>query len=344
MNAKNHDRKSRDSHPDVEALLRKLPMEEAAQLRDLWELVGHEEPAPGPSSEDVDAAFEQLLTRVEAEGHPVTMRAANRPDRRADRKGRGAVAGTRRRWVGWATLAAAVLIGGLSLFWWLRPVTQAAMPGEQLTVTLPDGSQVELNSGSRLQYARRFGDARTVQLTGEAFFDVVDDDRPFVVETFNAQVRVPGTRFGVRAWPGGLDDGTTVALEQGRVIVAPIQHPDQAAEMVPGETRRVSVRPEPPRVLTEVSVDDATAWLWGDLVFKNQPLGVVLDDVGRRYAVDIEVHPQRLTRTRLNLALRQPKSVEAVIHDLALALDLEYRETSTGFTLFNADAAANLDA
>lgn len=344
MNAKNHDRTSRDRHPDVEALLRKLPTEEAAQLRDLWELVGHEEPVPGPSSEAIDAAFDRLLTRVESEGRPVTMRAASRPNRRAGQKGRGAEARAHRRWVGWAALAAAVLVGGLGFFWWLQPVTQAARPGEHLTVTLPDGSQVELNSGSRLQYARRFGDVRSVQLTGEAFFDVMGEDRPFVVETFNAQVRVLGTRFGVRAWPGGLDDGTTVALEHGRVVVAPIQRPDQAVEMKPGETRRVSARSASPRVLTEVSVDDATAWRRGDLVFKNQTLGVVLDDVGRRYAVDIEVHPQRLARTRLNLALRQPESAEAVIHDLALALGLEYRETSTGFELFNGDAAATLDA
>lgn len=213
---------------------------------------------------------------------------------------------------------------------------QVADPGERLVLTLPDGSHVELNSGSRLRYARRFGNVRSVHLLGEAFFGVAEEERPFVVETFDAEIRVLGTRFGVRAWPGGLEEGTTVALETGRVALAPVGQPERAVEMERGETRRLATGAADVDLhgLPGVSVDDATAWRRGDLVFKDQLLGIVMEDVERRYAVDIRVHPDRLQHKRLNLALRRPESAEAVVRDLALALGLAYRETSTGFELF----------
>ena len=158
--------------------------------------------------------------------------------------------------------------------------------------------------------------------------------RPFVVETFNAEVRVLGTRFNVRAWPGTLEPATTVALETGRVTLAPAGQPDAAVAMAPGETRRVgtptSAAPDP----AELSVADATAWMRGDLVFKNQFVGVILGDVARHFAIDLRMPLPAFRQKQLNLAFRQPEDAETVVRDIAFALGLQYRETSNGYTFY----------
>lgn len=72
--------------------------------------------------------------------------------------------------------------------------------GQQMSLTLPDNSQVQLNSGTRLEYPVVFGKTRSVKLSGEALFDVAPDRKhPFIVQTFASDIRVLGTKFNVLA-------------------------------------------------------------------------------------------------------------------------------------------------
>lgn len=65
------------------------------------------------------------------------------------------------------------------------PVTKITRFGEKMTIKLPDGSSVWLNSGSELQFPEKFDSLeRRVTLPGQGFFEVIPDpDRPFRVET-----------------------------------------------------------------------------------------------------------------------------------------------------------------
>ena len=75
--------------------------------------------------------------------------------------------------------------------------------GKQLKITLTDGSMVCLNANSTLRYPARFdGKTRTVQLEGEAFFDIVQTAaQPFIVRTEKISTVVLGTSFNINAWP-----------------------------------------------------------------------------------------------------------------------------------------------
>jgi transmembrane sensor len=75
--------------------------------------------------------------------------------------------------------------------------------GKQLKITLTDGSQVWLNANSTLHYPAHFqGNTRTVQLEGEAFFDIAPTAaQPFIVQTENISTIVLGTSFNINAWP-----------------------------------------------------------------------------------------------------------------------------------------------
>ena len=118
--------------------------------------------------------------------------------------------------------AAVILIGGIVFI--LRMglfepgmTTIETASGETQRVELPDGSTVRLNESSQLQYSTPF-DQRTVQLTGEAFFDVERlPERPFLIESGIGVVQVLGTSFNVRNHPDEEDIRVTVA--SGRVAL-----------------------------------------------------------------------------------------------------------------------------
>ena len=125
-------------------------------------------------------------------------------------------------------LAASFLVGVL-LSWFLgvAPIHNEASkmiafhtdPGQRATLTLPDGTSVEMNSGSTLEYPAVFARGeRRVRIDGEAMFDVVSDsDRPFYVETFAYDVKVHGTMFNVEAHE---DYGVfNTALMEGSVAI-----------------------------------------------------------------------------------------------------------------------------
>lgn len=96
---------------------------------------------------------------------------------------------------------------------------KVAAPGEKVRFILSDGTQVHLNSGSRLEYPTTFdGALREVRLEGEAYFDVTrDTSHPFVVHTGEITTKVLGTSFDVRSFPE--EEEVMVAVAEGKVAV-----------------------------------------------------------------------------------------------------------------------------
>ena len=74
--------------------------------------------------------------------------------------------------------------------------------GKTLRVVLPDGSEVVINSGSKLIYPDRFGpDRRQVFLAGEGYATIAKDPgRPFVMSAGEVDVRVLGTKFNLKSY------------------------------------------------------------------------------------------------------------------------------------------------
>jgi ferric-dicitrate binding protein FerR (iron transport regulator) len=87
--------------------------------------------------------------------------------------------------------------------------------GQNQTIELGKGSEVWLNDGSTVEYnARNWENQRTIELSGEALFEVTKGS-PFIVKTKNGSIRVLGTQFNVRAW----GDNLFVECYEGRVEV-----------------------------------------------------------------------------------------------------------------------------
>ncbi|EJL06680.1 FecR family protein [Pseudomonas chlororaphis] len=197
-----------------------------------------------------------------------------------------------------SVLAVAV---GLGLFSGLNPPALysaefATAPGERRHVALPDGSQVDLNSRSRLRVRYEQGQ-RSVELSeGEAMFSVEhDSSRPFVVTAGPGKVTVTGTRFDVRRDAAQ----TRVAVEQGTVRVQGRDAADSDfVNLTTGLGTAVDARGQ---VAAAYAVDPQalTAWRSGKLVFNNASLNEVAAEVSRYREQPLLVGSEAVGRLRL---------------------------------------------
>lgn len=99
----------------------------------------------------------------------------------------------------------------------LKPFVALANPKQ---ITLSDGSHVWLNTGAELSYVEDFGtNKREVNLSGEAYFDVVHDaNRPFIVRTKSISTQVLGTAFNIKA--NRQTDSVEITVVRGKVRVS----------------------------------------------------------------------------------------------------------------------------
>ncbi len=313
--------------PDFETWLADHPDLNPGDLAAPWRLAEDADPlraAPAPDPARIEA-LRATLAQTATNG---THGAADRPALRLVKPAYAA------RWMAAAAVAAVLVAAGIYL--WQQPLTARAPYGEIASIDLPDGSRVQLNSGSTLTYARRF-DARTrrVHLDGEAFFDVTQTGTPFVIETFNATVAVLGTSFNVRAWPDTPRAETVVAVETGLVEVAAKKTPGQAVRLAAGEAARVNAADgtPTPQVLTDPAA--VLAWRDGLFVFINEPLGVMFDEVERRFGIDI-VAPEKV-RAHLHNIKTEVTTADQLVGELCqsvTAMHLRYRPMANGFEVF----------
>jgi transmembrane sensor len=113
--------------------------------------------------------------------------------------------------------------------------TVSTKRGSKSKIQLPDGTQVWLNSDSKITYNENFqGKLREVQLSGEAFFDVVRDEaRPFIIHTQVIDVKVLGTSFNVRSYLN--EKNTETSLIRGSVEITLRNSPDKKFTLKPND-------------------------------------------------------------------------------------------------------------
>jgi transmembrane sensor len=160
---------------------------------------------------------------------------------------------------------------------------------KRVQVTLADGTLVWLNTASSLKYPTAFaGNERTVELTGEAYFDVKHDaGKPFAVRTKELTVNVLGTGFNVSAYED--DEQSNVVLVKGSVALsARGQAGTPATKLTPGNmagfqsgTGSIAV--------TAVKTDEYVSWKDGYLIFRQAPLVQIVKRISRYYDVHIDV-------------------------------------------------------
>jgi len=222
-------------------------------------------------------------------------RTAKRPRRASTRAGRL----MRKR--GWGWLAAAALatltVGVVSMIRYSalhgsQTDVFATRNGEQIEITLADGSHVWLGPKSTLQ-VDFIAQRRGLQLIrGEAFFSVrKDHSRPFVVRSASGDITAVGTAFNVRT----VSDYVTVSVSEGVVTVAPtaeLSAPRPAIVRVASGQQLSFAAKEPAAALTiaaSKAPGERARWREGVLVYRDEPLRDVVMDVARYSDKQLEI-------------------------------------------------------
>ena len=179
------------------------------------------------------------------------------------------------RWLAPLALAAAAAVAvGV---WIAQPKQQleniATSLAQRQSVTLADGTQVELNARTALRIESTRSERRVRLADGEAFFTVAkDSSRPFIVETPSGSVRVTGTAFNVRAAAAELE----VIVVEGTVQVraTAVGDPRSGVPMPLTANDRLVASPAGISVekLPSEKLNDALAWRAGQIVFDGTPL------------------------------------------------------------------------
>lgn len=291
---------------ELEAWIGEQTEDEAAMLKEVWTLAGHAQAYDLPVEPDAQR-FTQLTTAVKA------ATGASSNSTVVFLTGHLRLVHTNVLKMA-AVILVLVLAGGAFL---MRPVVYQAPAGAQVQIALADGSQVTLNSGSRLVHRRLFDwRHRDVELQGEGFFDVAHGAMPFTVKTFNGQVTVLGTRFNVRAWEGDTDPETEVVLEEGSVRFTTHSAGSTPVILKPGERSIVRGTAEMPSAPEQVNPAQQLAWRRGGFLFVNRPVGAVLNEVARRFAVEIDA-PASLRQETVSLRLNETRDAEEVLQTIA---------------------------
>ena len=194
----------------------------------------------------------------------------------------------------------------------------------QLSLMLPDSSQVWLNRNSKLIYDPDFdGTAREVQLAGEAFFVVKKNpQRPFIIQTDESLTKVLGTSFNLRAYPEEAVVELVVAT--GRVAFAARENAVEEAVLIPGQAAVLNKESEK---INQYNSLTANAWAWksGILQFEGQTLQEVLQDLERYYNVSLQLQNSALANCRFTGSFDQAR-LEDVLQVLTATLQLEYKQ------------------
>ncbi|WP_158856411.1 FecR family protein [Lunatibacter salilacus] len=177
--------------------------------------------------------------------------------------------------------------------------------GEKLTMTMPDGTRIIVNSESSIQFNSDYGRAdRIIHLSGEAYFEVAPDSlKPFKVEANGFTTLALGTSFNVSTKHSSYQ----VALTEGKVTVGV---GDDVVNLNPGQ---MAVW-EPSEQASEIKVknfdiEKITAWKHGRVAFDRKPLSQIFKDLEKWYRVTIQVEPgvninQRVSGTFENKNLK----------------------------------------
>lgn len=156
--------------------------------------------------------------------------------------------------------------------------------GGQYQLTLADGTRVWLNAASSLKFPTVFaGSERVVELTGEAYFEVVHNSKqPFKVKTSGQTVQDIGTQFNVNAYAD--EDAAATTLVEGSVKIYDAKGQTM---MKPGQQYLLKANGVP-EVKSDVNIEEVTAWKTGMFQFNNANIQTIMRQIARWYDIEVE--------------------------------------------------------
>lgn len=182
--------------------------------------------------------------------------------------------------------------------------------GQRAKLTLQDGTTVWLNAQSTFTYPARFsGNARKVSVSGEAYFDVADNqNKPFIVSTQDVEMKVLGTQFNVYSYPEAGYIQTD--LVEGSLVVHNKQTPQVNITLKPNEQM---IMKDGKMFAGKIESPDYFLWKDGIYTFDNKRLLEILEKLQLYYDVKIIVKDPDIFNVRYTGKFRQRDGIDEIL-------------------------------
>lgn len=220
-----------------------------------------------------------------------------------------------------AMAAAAILILAIGFFWLNQPAPQETLVSGPSVINqkLADGSEITLNKQSSLHYPKTFkGKTRSVELKGEAFFNISPDKaKPFIIDVKDVQVTVVGTSFNVREDSSYVE----VLVETGIVKVS---HEGKEVTLQAGEKIKM---PFAGAVAEKEKVSDKlhNYYRTKEFVCDDTPLWKLVQVLNEAYKTNIVFGKEELKNLRMNTTFYN-ESLDQVLEVIHLTFNITVRK------------------
>lgn len=248
-----------------------------------------------------------------------------------ERENRGKVIQLRHGlWVKWfSTVAATFILVVFSTFYFIfhsyNKISFQTTNAETKHLTLPDGSQLFLNRGTKVSYVASGYNKyqREIWLEGEAFFDVKKDPtRPFIIHSGKVNTTVRGTSFNIKAYRQ-LDENI-VSVRSGKVEVSSGK---KIMGVLTKNMQLVYHLSSNEVGISETNWEDAAGWMDERLIFRRATVGELRLRLKQYFDIDLEIRDNALNdnNTLLNASFRKGASLKEVMDVISVTVNIRYR-------------------
>jgi ferric-dicitrate binding protein FerR (iron transport regulator) len=190
-------------------------------------------------------------------------------------------------------------------------------------ISLADGTVVRLNANSTLTFPGKFaGRKRTVELDGEAYFEVSHNKRKtFIVHTSSADINVLGTKFNLEAY--SQDPVLIASLIEGSIELI---SDNSKSILKPGQELMLD-KDERKAIISTFDPKSKTAWVDHELCFENTPLPDALRRIENYYGITVEVENNLLLERKITGSFKK-NSIEEIANklDTLFQANIKYKE------------------
>ncbi len=211
-------------------------------------------------------------------------------------------------------------------------INQIVVPfGRRHSITLSDGTRVQLNSGSRLIFPAGFsGKNREVYLKGEGYFEVFKNpNQPFIVKTNVMDIKVLGTIFNISAYEDEqnayavLVEGKVAVLQKNKLFATTDKN------LSPGQGYFYSSATKTSDI-RKVDLVDYISWKDGIFLFRDKPLNNIVNRLEKYYNQKISIEEGKLPNTLISGKLVLSDNLDEVMKYLAKTLEARYERNKEG--------------
>ena len=171
---------------------------------------------------------------------------------------------------------------------------------KRLHLVFSDGSSVFLNAGTTIKFPIKFlkGQPREVFLDGEAFFDIVKDEKhAFIVQANRLRTKVYGTKFNVNSYRN--NDLDQIVLQAGSVGVKSNGEQTKTSAEILLKPNEIAILDKTDLLYKQkVDIKSHIAWVKGVFMFKNERFEDIFKKLERHYDVSIQINQPALNDSR----------------------------------------------